>query len=63
MSDSTSPDCPFCRLPPERVFAANSLAVAVADAYPSTGHTLIISRRHVASFFDLTLQEIRNPRT
>jgi hypothetical protein len=33
--------------------------VAVLDAYPvSPGHTLIVSRRHVVSFFDLTAPEV-----
>jgi diadenosine tetraphosphate (Ap4A) HIT family hydrolase len=59
MSDSSPSDCPFCRLPPERVLAENANALAVADAYPvSRGHTLIILRRHVGSFFDLTTEEV-----
>lgn len=38
--------------------AANEHAFALADAYPvSPGHTLIVSRRHVASYFDLTTEE------
>ena len=33
----------------------NDAAVAVRDAYPVTpGHTLVIPRRHVASYFDAT---------
>jgi diadenosine tetraphosphate (Ap4A) HIT family hydrolase len=45
-------------LPTERIVHANELAVAVRDAYPvSKGHTLIIPRRHVASFFAITPQE------
>ena len=47
--------CPFCALPAERVLFRNAAAVAVRDAYPVTpGHTLVIPRRHVASFFDAT---------
>lgn len=47
--------CPFCALPAERVLFRNDAAVAVRDAYPVTlGHTLVIPRRHVASFFDAT---------
>lgn len=50
--------CPFCTLPPERVVAANELALAVRDGYPvSAGHTLLIPRRHIASFFELTKNE------
>ena len=59
MSDSRPSDCPFCRLPPARILAENAHAVAVADAFPvSPGHTLVISKRHTACFFALTLDEI-----
>lgn len=52
------PPCPFCTLPPERIVHANALAVAVRDAYPvSPGHTLVIPRRHVGSFFELSAAE------
>ncbi len=38
----------------ERIFAFNSLAFAVSDKYPVTAlHTLIISKRHASTFFDL----------
>jgi len=37
---------------------ANDLAIAVRDAFPvSSGHTLVIPRRHVISFFDATHDE------
>ena len=50
--------CPFCSLPPERIVAANTAGWMVRDAYPvSAGHTLIISRRHVGSFFELSDEE------
>ena len=50
--------CPFCSLPPERIVAANTAGWMVRDAYPvSPGHTLIISRRHVGSFFELSDEE------
>ena len=50
--------CPFCSLPPERIVAANTAGWMVRDAYPvSAGHTLIISRRHVGSFFELNDEE------
>jgi diadenosine tetraphosphate (Ap4A) HIT family hydrolase len=50
--------CPFCSLPPERINAANTAGWMVRDAYPvSPGHTLIISRRQVGSFFELSEQE------
>lgn len=50
--------CPFCSLPPERIVAANQAGWMVRDGYPvSPGHTLIISRRHVGSFFELSEEE------
>jgi diadenosine tetraphosphate (Ap4A) HIT family hydrolase len=50
--------CPFCQLPPERITSGNELGIVVRDAYPvSPGHTLIIPRRHIGSFFDLTPEE------
>ena len=50
--------CPFCSLPPERVLASNPLAFVIRDGYPvSPGHTLIIPRRHVGSFFEISEEE------
>lgn len=55
MSD---PHCPFCTLPAERILFSNSYGVVIRDAYPvSSGHTLVIPRRHTGSFFDLAEQE------
>lgn len=46
--------CPFCDADLNRVVASNDQAFAIRDGYPiSPGHTLIIPRRHIASFFDL----------
>lgn len=59
MHDSKPIDCVFCELPTDRVQAMNDLALAFADAFPvTTGHTLVIPRRHVANFFDLTEDEV-----
>jgi diadenosine tetraphosphate (Ap4A) HIT family hydrolase len=53
-----SNNCPFCTLPPERIVQENQHAVFVFDAYPvSQGHSLIIPKRHVASWFDVTTIE------
>jgi diadenosine tetraphosphate (Ap4A) HIT family hydrolase len=50
-----SPPCPFCTLPAERVIQASGNAVVIRDGFPvSPGHTLIIPKRHVASFFEVT---------
>lgn len=54
----TTTSCPFCSMPSERIVAGNNLSFAVRDAYPiSRGHTLIVTRRHVASFFEVTDDE------
>jgi diadenosine tetraphosphate (Ap4A) HIT family hydrolase len=50
-----SPPCPFCSLPADRVVHQSPLAYVIRDGFPiSPGHTLIIPRRHVGSFFDVT---------
>ena len=50
MTDKT---CPFCALPAERILLSNLHGVVIRDAFPvSHGHTLVIPRRHVGSFFD-----------
>jgi diadenosine tetraphosphate (Ap4A) HIT family hydrolase len=41
-----------------RAVAQNALVVAVRDGYPvNPGHTLVIPRRHVASWFEATADE------
>src|SRR3990172_2148551 len=53
-----TPTCPFCTLDAERIVLANELAAVIRDAFPvSPGHTLIIPKRHVVSFFDATGDE------
>ena len=50
--------CPFCALPPERIIASNELALVIRDGFPiSKGHTLIIPKRHVGSWFDTSAYE------
>lgn len=50
--------CLFCK-DPRGVSVQNELAYSARDSYPaSPGHTLVIPRRHVASFFDLTPEEV-----
>jgi ATP adenylyltransferase len=57
------PDCLFCGLPTlndRPILAENDLAYAVADKYPvAEGHVLVVVRRHVADYFDLTHQELK----
>ena len=53
-----SPPCPFCALPADRIVHEATTAFALRDGYPvSPGHTLIITKRHVGSFFDTTESE------
>lgn len=50
--------CIFCDLDPARVIEQNASAVAIADGFPvSPGHTLVIPRRHAASYFDMDAAE------
>lgn len=50
--------CLFCSLPPGRVIDSSPLGLVIRDAFPiSPGHTLIIPKRHVGSFFDLGTEE------
>ena len=45
-------------MPAAREVAGNTLAYAIRDTSPvSPGHSLVIPRRHVASFFDCTAEE------
>ena len=51
--------CPFCTLPQTKVVDSNELALVFYDSYPVTEyHTLIIPRRHVADYFELTKEEV-----
>jgi len=50
--------CPFCAIAQDQIILEHPLALAKRDGYPLTkGHTLIIPRRHVASFFECTAEE------
>jgi len=50
--------CMFCK-DPRGVSLERELAFSARDTYAvSPGHTLVIPRRHVSSFFDLSPEEI-----
>jgi diadenosine tetraphosphate (Ap4A) HIT family hydrolase len=50
--------CLFCNLDDGRVMIANDNTLAIRDGFPvSLGHTLIVPRRHIASFFEATREE------
>ena len=50
--------CPFCSLPHERIVQENEHALWIYDGFPvSPGHSLIIPKRHVGSFFEVSTEE------
>lgn len=52
--------CPFCNIDRARIVDENDLALSLEDAFPvNPGHTLVVPRRHVSSWFDATVSERR----
>ena len=50
--------CVFCSLPKTRIVLDSSTGLVIRDAFPvSSGHSLIIPKRHVGSLFELELNE------
>jgi len=52
--------CPFCELAldQESQVASNRMAYVIRDSSPVTpGHSLVITKRHVESLFDITAEE------
>ena len=50
--------CFFCCVPAERVLYEDDLVMVLRDGFPvSPGHSLVVPRRHVQSWFDATEQE------
>lgn len=54
--------CPFCpKQIRNRIILQNETFQAVYDLYPvSPGHMLLIPKRHITSFFDLTNKELED---
>lgn len=51
--------CLFCNVGEERLIAENGLAFAIRDGFPVTElHSLIIPKRHVSDYFELTEEEL-----
>ena len=51
-------DCVFCNPDQFELLAEDSLSFAIYDSYPvSMGHCLVISKRHVSSWFEATQAE------
>ncbi len=50
--------CPFCRPDAERIFHLGTLVLGLWDKFPvSPGHALLVTRRHVADWFDASDDE------
>jgi len=50
--------CPFCALPTSRIRGQNEHALWIRDGFPvSPGHSLVVPKRHVGSFFEVSPQE------
>ena len=62
--ENTVEECIFCQVPKDEIVAESNLCLAFYDRYPvSPGHMLIIPKRHVASYFELTADEINAMQT
>lgn len=58
MHTTVSNHCPFCTIDGRTLTWSDPRVVAFADAYAvSPGHTLVVPRRHVATYFDATDDE------
>jgi len=58
MKDPNNP-CLFCNIKESSLAEENNLAYASYDTYPVTDyHCLIIPKRHIKDYFDLTQEEI-----
>ena len=58
MNDPNNP-CIFCKIRKEELQFENQLAYSSIDSYPvSEFHSLIVPKRHVETYFELTNEEI-----
>ena len=58
MRDPNNP-CLFCNVPSSEQVFENNLAFSTFDSYPvSKHHALIIPKRHVENYFDMSEEEI-----
>lgn len=54
----TDESCPFCNVAPERCFHISERVLGLWDSFPvSPGHALLITRRHVANWFEAASEE------
>ena len=59
MAVNVNDPCLFCEfLKNKEIAAENDLAFAIFDGFPvNPGHVLVILKRHVANYFELTTEE------
>lgn len=59
MTQMTIETCPFCDSSAATIVAENDLAFAIRDKFPVMElHTLVIPRRHVVDYFELSEDEL-----
>ena len=59
MKDPNNP-CIFCKIRKEELQFENQLAYSSIDSYPvSEFHSLIVPKRHIETYFELTNEEIQ----
>jgi diadenosine tetraphosphate (Ap4A) HIT family hydrolase len=59
MTSHNKKECLFCLMTPDRIVMSNPLAYAIHDGFPVTKlHSLVIPKRHVATYFDLAADEL-----
>ena len=59
MKDPNNP-CIFCKIRKEELQFENQLAYSSTDSYPvSKFHSLIIPKRHVQDYFELSVEEVQ----
>lgn len=57
--DQEKNNCLFCNIPKDKIVAENEFAYAIRDKFPvSQKHSLIIPKRHVDEYFNLTTDEL-----
>jgi diadenosine tetraphosphate (Ap4A) HIT family hydrolase len=54
-----TPNCVFCNIDSKQIVFENELAYVKLDKYPvSKGHSLVIPKRHIKTFFEATAEEV-----
>jgi ATP adenylyltransferase len=61
LGENSGRDCPFCKaIRSSKIPLENDYAYAILDSHPVTeGHTLVIPKRHIADYFEISEDERR----